>query len=32
APGRSGPPDALGVHLLALRRVLALAEGRGPVR
>ncbi|CAA9484726.1 MAG: Transcriptional regulator, partial [uncultured Solirubrobacteraceae bacterium] len=32
APGRSGPPDPFGVHLLALRRVLALAEGRGPVR
>src|SRR3954453_8679657 len=32
APRRPGPPDPLGLHLLPLRRVLAVPEGRRAVR
>src|SRR4051794_17401636 len=32
APRRAGPPDLVGLHLLPLRRVLAVAEGRRAVR
>ena len=32
AAGRAGPPDAVRLHQLALRRVLPVAEGRRPVR